>query len=726
MKLIKLIEILIKIIIKIKTSIQLSSFKSIIKLRGIFKSAKNVITSKKIYIYMESRLKSLVKLVKDKSSIKSKIFLSFIIIVLAVVIVLGCVSAYQSYNITFDTLEQTMNNVAQVSSDAVANKLEVYRAVASNIGLNQQLSDLSSSDQEKTKTLEQVAAMYGLLDVYTTNPRGIGKSPITGELYMVSEMDFFNAAMEGNTYITEPKMNKKLGKVSFVVAAPLWKNGEYGSTVNGVVVIVFDGKVLSDISANVKVGENGIGFILDRNGYTIGHPQYDKVLADENIIKSFEIDGTNKSMAEVEQKMLDGEINFADYEIDNKKNLIAYSPVEGTNGWGFFISVPASEYMGPTNLSILLTFIMSIISLVAAYTVGMRLANNLANPITECAQRLKQLSQGDLHTEIPYTSRDDEIGKLIKSTSSTVKGLNVIINDMSYHLGAISNGDFSTTFNEEYNGDFNSIVVSMDKISSYLNRMVKQVNESAQQVACGSEQLSDGAQALSQGATEQSSSVEELSATIGEITEQANKNAMNANKANEASIVAGEQVENGSNYVEKMNEAMININNTSKEIRKIIKVIDSIAFQTNILALNASVEAARAGAAGNGFAVVANEVKKLAVKSAEAAKNTEALIEKSITAVEKGSEIAVNARNSLVNAVQETKIVEEMIEEISKSSQQQSISASEILNVVELISAIGQSNSATAEEIAAATEELSAQAKMLKEMVEQIKVSENI
>ncbi|MGB4438640.1 MAG: methyl-accepting chemotaxis protein [Sedimentibacter sp.] len=708
---------------------KVKKYLSLVNLTNIFKeikSSKFIDKSKQFLIKLINKIKSIIILITNKSSIKSKIFISFIALILTVVIALGGISAFQSYNITFNTLEQTMNNVAEVSSNSVANKLEVYRAVASNIGLNQQLSDTKINNQEKSVILEQMVEMYGLLDAYTTNAKGRGDSPVTHEIYIVNDMDFFNAAMEGNTFITEPKINEKLDKVTFTVSAPLWKDGIYGSTVSGIAVIVLDGQVLSDIASSVKVGEQGVGFILNKDGYTIAHPEYDRVLSDENIIKSFEADGSNKSMATIEQKMLGGDTEFADYEINNKKHLIAYSPVEGSNGWGFFISAPQSEYMGSTNLSIIITLIISVLSLILAYITGKILSNNLANPIKECAERLKQLAEGDLHTEIERTTRDDEIGLLIKSLKSTVKGINIIINDISYNLGAIADGDFSKEIDMEYNGDFNSIALSMKKISKYLNNLVSQVNESAEQVACGSEQLAGGAQALSQGATEQASSVEELSAAINEMTEQINRNALNANKANEASLEAEKQVENSNNYVKEMNEAMTNIKDTSTEIGKIIKVIDTIAFQTNILALNAAVEAARAGSAGNGFAVVANEVKNLASKSAEAAKNTETLIENSISAVEKGSKIAAKTKNSLNLAVEKSKLVEEMINEITEASQQQAVSASQVLAGIEQISFIVQTNSATAEESAAASEELSGQAQVLKELVEGIKLNDTV
>jgi methyl-accepting chemotaxis protein len=678
---------------------------------------------KKIKLKLRSKEK---KTSGNIRSIKTKIFVSFIALIFAVIILLGGLSVYQNYKVTFDTLEQTMINLAHVSSDVISNKLEVYKSVAADLGLNPVLSDLTANKQDKVKIVKQMVEMYDLVDAFTVTALGTGESPVTGEVYLISDRDFFEAAMEGNVFITEPALNKKLDKVTLIVAAPIWKNGVYGSSVNGVAVIELDGKVLSDIAASVKIGEGGYGFILNHDGLTIGHPDYDKVLSGENIISSYTTDGSNESMATTEQKLLNGEINFGNYTINNKNNLIAYSSVAGSNNWGFFVSAPESEYLKTTNISIVITLVFSVLSLIAAYFVVKSISNTIANPVIECAERLKMLSEGDLHTEVTATDRNDEVGLLIRSLSTTIKGLNVIINDISFQLGAISEGDFSHNIDKEYNGDFNSIILSMKKINSFLNAIVGQVNESAEQVASGADQVAGGAQALSQGATEQASSVEELSATLSEISDQINNNASNANKANEASLESSKQVAIGNNYVKEMNEAMLNISVTSKEIAKIIKVIDDIAFQTNILALNAAVEAARAGSAGKGFAVVADEVRNLASKSAEAAKTTTALIENSMKAVDKGTIISKQTEDVLDAAVSKSEIAAEMIEEISKASLNQAESVSQVLAGIEQISAIVQTNSATAEESAAASEELSGQAQVLKELIEEIKLNDSL
>jgi len=159
---------------------------------------------------------------------------------------------------------------------------------------------------------------------------------------------------------------------------------------------------------------------------------------------------------------------------------------------------------------------------------------------------LKLLAEGDLKTDVPKSDSNDEVGLLLQSTEITVNELNKIISDVSYHLGAIADGDFTTTVLEDYKGDFNPIALSLKSIIETLNKFMEQVDESAEQVSSGSEQVAGGAQALSQGATEQASSIEELAATINEITDEINKSALNTENAKRVSDQAIIEVANGS------------------------------------------------------------------------------------------------------------------------------------------------------------------------------------
>ena len=263
---------------------------------------------------------------------------------------------------------------------------------------------------------------------------------------------------------------------------------------------------------------------------------------------------------------------------------------------------------------------------------------------------------------------------------------------------------------------------ALEQILGALNSMMGQINVSAEQVSCGSEQVSAGAQALSQGASEQAATVEELAVSMDDITRQIAANAKRSAQAgSRATAVSMETVESNRRMQELL-EAMGEIRDGSREIAMIAKTIEEIAFQTNILSLNASVEAARAGEAGRGFAVVANEVRNLAVKSAEASGNTAVLIENSLRAVRGGVRMADDTAKSLQNVVEGVKYIEESIRGITEASGAQAGSAEQVSQGIEQISSVVQVNSATAEESAAASEELSAQAQLLKELIRKFRL----
>jgi len=655
-------------------------------------------------------------------SIKTKLFANIVAIVLVVLIIMGGVSAYLNYISTFGIMEQTMEKFALVSSDVVTQDLENYKTIAADLGLVAQLSNATVTKQEKDEIYKQRIEMYNVKDIYTIDTNGSTISNSSGKIDIVADTDYFKASMNGETFITAPQINQNTGELVVLASAPLWENGKYGSSIVGVVVVEIDGFILTEISSKVKVGAKGSCYILDKDGYVLAHPNQDFVKDRANTSLTAEAQGIYKVMVQLQQKMMSGQDNFGTYSFEGITKILSYAPIEGTDGWGFFVSEPQSEYMSGTIYSMIITAILAVIAIIATSIIAGKISNKIANPIIECSNRLKLLSEGDLHTEVPKTKNKDETGLLLMSMEKTVIGLNDIINDISYNLGAIAEGDFTLDVDKEYKGDFVTINLSTKKIIKGLNDIMKQIDESSEQVLNGSEQVAGGAQALSQGATEQASAIEELAATINEITEQINQSAENAENAKKTSEDASTEVRNGSIQIEKMTKAMGEINETSVEIGKIIKAIEDIAFQTNILALNAAVEAARAGSAGKGFAVVADEVRNLASKSAEAAKNTTELIESSLKAVANGAKIADKTEESLKLIIEKTNMTVSLVEQIAKASKQQALGASEVTAGIDQISSVIQTNSATAEESAASSEELSGQAQILKNLVSELKL----
>lgn len=368
--------------------------------------------------------------------------------------------------------------------------------------------------------------------------------------------------------------------------------------------------------------------------------------------------------------------------------------------------------------------VVMIIACVLPFIFTVLLSKNISRSIGSCANRLKLLANGDLHTAVPVIKSKDETGMLASTTKVIVDTFTKMIKDLTYTLKEISNGNFNIESNDKnlYKGDFKAMADSIYRILDNLTNTISQINQSADQVASGSEQVSSGSQALAQGATEQASGIEELSATITEITEHIRENANNAATAKQETDKSSSEVTKSNQHMQDMMLAMNQINEKSNEIVKIIKTIDDIAFQTNILALNAAVEAARAGAAGRGFAVVADEVRNLAGKSAEAAKTTSSLIEETILAVKKGSKIADNTEKALLNVVESSQSVAVMVDQIAVASDQQAVAANQLTQTVSQISNVVQNNSATAEESAAASEELSGQAQLLKNLVGKFKL----
>ena len=364
-----------------------------------------------------------------------------------------------------------------------------------------------------------------------------------------------------------------------------------------------------------------------------------------------------------------------------------------------------------------IALLLSLMAIGIGIAVCIRITKRIKEPIEEIEIAANKMAEGDFNIDITYES-EDELGVLSESMRKMSKEINVVIEDAVNILNKVSAGNFNIEPEVEYIGVFSHIENSLNKITNELSDTMSQIYAASQEVETASEQVASGAQMLSQGTTEQAGAIEELSATIVDISNKIKNTAKNAGEANELSISAGKEVEEGNEKMSEMVNAMDEISFTSNEIGRIIKTIDDIAFQTNILALNAAVEAARAGEAGKGFAVVADEVRNLAAKSAEAAKNTATLIENSIKAVDNGSVIVDNTAKSLQRIIDKSNQTIVLIDEIAKASDEEANAINQVTLGLEQISEVVQTNSATSEESAAASEELSGQAQLLKSLID--------
>lgn len=532
----------------------------------------------------------------------------------------------------------------------------------------------------------------------------------TSDNFNLSSFDF-KKALSGE--ITKDFYNDENVPLSYQICGPI----KYKNKVVGAVLIGYD--FASDEYINECIDETGSDFTVFS-----GDIRYSTSIKDE--------DG-NKLVGypmneDVKKIVIDQKSEFANITHINGKSFFAcYEPLLDSNGnyiGAYFAGQDREENLKLVNIIIIVCIGICIVVFVIIYFLTkFFMKKSVTEPLSQLNTLAEQMSTGQLNTpDLTYNFGKNELAHFSDTLHTTKHTLSTYINDISSVLTGMANSDFTSKPSLTYLGDFEEINKSFNKINTNIQKTMMNIERSSKEVMIGSKQVADGSQLLAAGTTEQANSIVMLNNTISKINEDTNSSAENARKANDLSSNVINTITIQNEQMERMLEAMSNIQSTSDKISNIIKTIDDIAFQTNILALNAAVEAARAGSAGKGFAVVADEVRNLASKSAQAAKITNELITASIQAVNDGSEIANYTAEKMKEVMSITNDTNDLIQQISNAAQSQSAAISQVTSGIEQISQVIQQNSATAEESAASSEELSGQARLLEDEISTIKV----
>ncbi len=349
-------------------------------------------------------------------------------------------------------------------------------------------------------------------------------------------------------------------------------------------------------------------------------------------------------------------------------------------------------------------------SIVVMILVAMSIIRALEKNVDQLYESAKKIAMGRVDVNMTRY-RNDEFGLLVDEYSKVIENIKY----QAKIAEEVSQGNLTVNVVPRSGEDV--LGYSLKKLVDDNFRVMTNITDVGSQVTISSSQVASASQALAQGSTEQASAIQQITASIDEIAEKTKKNAEQANEASGLVVNAIHDVKEGNEQMKQMLNAMQEINKASEGISKVIKVISDIAFQTNILALNAAVEAARAGEAGKSFAVVAEEVRSLAAKSAAAAEETAELIETSISKVNVGSKIAddtARAMEAIAKVVHQSEII---INGIAESSNYQATAVAQIEQAISQVSQVVQTNSATSEQCAAASEELSNQASRMRDML---------
>ena len=523
--------------------------------------------------------------------------------------------------------------------------------------------------------------------------------------------DFYKQAQESKVAsATLPMENADTGKASFYMTVPILD----GDRFLGIVTTEISTEVFNELDMSTLGYENVFFDVLDNQN---------------NFVYSNNPDAKGKNLGDlIGQKYSDMlvekmQTKEAFFQRDSQVRYYVPLQIEGVDWW-VQTAMTIPHFDQEKNQLLFALILSEVIIFILVQIINFVRISNALKPLKKISEAGKEVAGGNFDVEIHYPQQD-EIGELSRSISEVIGRSKKIVFDLRDRLDAMAGGNFTENLeSEEYVGDYAPLLESLKHIQEDMNRTLQEVHASSVQVLSSAEQVNTGAQSLSQGATEQASSIEELSANMQDISQSIQASTKTAGDAYKLQGEAGVAVLQSNEKMEEMRKAMDDITAKSNEISKIIKTIDDIAFQTNILSLNAAIEAARAGAAGKGFAVVADEVGNLAQKSAKAAQNTGLLIEETIEAVEKGAKITEETAESLNSVSKSTEEVNTLIEKISAASSKDLEGITSLNQGLQQISSVVQANSATAEQSAAASEELTGQANKMNELVERFQLKE--
>ncbi len=341
--------------------------------------------------------------------------------------------------------------------------------------------------------------------------------------------------------------------------------------------------------------------------------------------------------------------------------------------------------------------------------------NTMTDSLKEKSRLIQKVADGDLNIDVKLTSDKDEVGNaLIKMISS--------LKEKSNAIQEIANGNLRLSVELASQKDI--VGFSLLKMLASLNKIFKKINQTVQEISLSSDQLSDASNNLSEGASDQAASLEEVTASLVQISSQVQTNTENVVRSSELAESVKNSAEIGNDQMNKLVSAMSEINNSADEIKRIVKVIDDIAFQTNLLSLNANIEAARVGKYGKGFAVVAESVRNLAIESGASVKETTDLVDSAIQNIHTGTELLKKMAEQFELIVEKIAEVNSLSIEIANASQEQTSGLEQISTALNQVEDVVQSNTANAEENAATSRELAIQASELKEMLDYFKIKD--
>ncbi len=658
-----------------------------------------------------------------RRSLNQRILTNTTLNILLLVVICCVIMAFSMQSLTDSILLDNLQPMAQQSAKTVEANIHMLAdrmmTIASNLEIDPAPAaspdeasqpDAAAVQESRAAVLVEAAEIY---EFYTIALYSLDGQLVQGIDGAPERLDGgFLALLRETDNLTTDSATLYQDKLGITMGMPVKENGETALYVVG----VYKYDTLNDVFSSINLGKNGMAYMVNREGTVTGHPDQSLVRGKSSLEQ---LSGNNDAM----DRATTGETGATEFSIDGEKMLVAFSPIRGTQ-WSLIIQVPKSDYHHLISRALLVSILATMVFLAVSILVVLRLSRSISKPVQRVTERMVALSNGDLHTDVRHIHTGDELEVMTQTLDTTLESVNRYISDIQQVLSQVADGNLCTEPKVDYQGDFVLIRSSLRTIAESMNETLLGFRDTASRLTDMAAQLNEQSAQLHQASLEQNQSTEELVHEVTHVKERLADVTGSSSQARSQTEEITQRIQSANDQMSALSAAMNDISANAQQITKIAKDIEDIAFQTNILSLNASVEAARAGAAGKGFAVVAGEVKQLAAKSAMAAQHATEMVKNTQSIIQTGVELTADTAGSL-RAISSVSIqINTISDQLAAAVQGQETALAVMEERIDTISAIADRNLQNAGETEQSSGSLAREAASLQSQVQKFVLKE--